>query len=135
MLSLIWSVFGSDKIIRICSLFISHCYFSGNFYKCKFGLPMGSPLSRVMTCLFLEFLETFQYIHSKDAIYFQYIDNSLLIYPHDTSLPELGSALKRLEHAIKFSYETESNNTLLFLNFMLIHSHTHMDIQLLKIHK
>ena len=39
-----------SKLIKICNLCTSHCYFQCNntFYKQKFGLPMGSPLSGVL---------------------------------------------------------------------------------------
>ena len=35
-----------SKLIKICTLCTSHCYFQYNniFYKQKFGLPMGSPV-------------------------------------------------------------------------------------------
>ena len=46
------------KLIKICTLCTSYCYFKYNntFYKQKFGLPMGSPLSGVLACIYLEFL-------------------------------------------------------------------------------
>ena len=45
-----------NKLIKICTLCTSHCYFQYNiFYKQKFGLLMGSPLSAVLTCIYLEF--------------------------------------------------------------------------------
>lgn len=59
-----------------------------NFYRQKFDLPMGSPVSGVFACFILEFLELgpFQHILPKDATYYRYIDDAILIYPHDSSL-------------------------------------------------
>ena len=48
-----------SKLIKICTLCTSHCYFKHNntFYEQNFGLPMGSPLIRVLACIYLEFLD------------------------------------------------------------------------------
>lgn len=60
------------------------CFFTfdNQFYKQRFGLPMGSPLSGVLACLYLEFLEsdTFKNILPPDSSCFRSIDDSLLIY-------------------------------------------------------
>ena len=45
---------------------------------------MGSPLSGILACLFLEFLESepFKYILPKDIHFFRYTDDILIIYPN-----------------------------------------------------
>ena len=74
-----------SKFIKICTLGMSHYYFQPNntFYKQKFGLPIGSPLSGVLTCIYIELLESgpFNYIILSNSNYSQYIDDILLIYP------------------------------------------------------
>ena len=64
-----------SKLIQICTLFTSHCYFQHNntFYKQKFGLPMGFLLSAVLACIYIEFLESgpFKYIIPSCASYFR----------------------------------------------------------------
>ena len=49
---------------------------------------MGSPLSRVLACISLEFLESgpFKYIIPNTARYFRYIDDILLIYQQNLDL-------------------------------------------------
>ena len=113
-----------SKLIKICTLYTSHCYFQYNniSYKQKFGLPMGSPLSRVLAYIYLEFLECgpFKYITPNTDCYFRYMDNILLIYPQDLDLHSITDRLNNVELSIKFTYEHESNNTLPFLDILLI---------------
>ena len=113
-----------SKLAKICTSCTSHCYFQYNniFYKQKFGLPMGSPLSGVLACIYLEFLEScpFKYIIPNTACYFRYIDDTLLIYPQDLDLHSITEKLNNVELSIKFTYELESNSTLHFLDILLI---------------
>lgn len=46
---------------------------------------MGSPICGVLVCLFLDFLEldTFKHIKPKNSTYLRYIDDILLLYPHN----------------------------------------------------
>ena len=112
------------KLIKICSLCTSHCYFQYNniSYKQKFGLPMGSQLKRVLVCIYLEFLKSipFKYIIPNTARYFRYIDNILLIHPQDLDLHSITDRLNNVEPSIKFTYEVESNSTLPFPDILLI---------------
>ena len=52
------------------------------FYKQKFRLPMGYPLSGVFAYIYLEFLESgpIRYILPSSASYFWYIDDILFIH-------------------------------------------------------
>ena len=83
---------------------------------------MGSPPSRVLGCIYLEFLESgpFKYIIPNTASYFRYIENILLIYPQNLDLHSITDRLNNVESSIKFTYELESNNTLPFLDILLI---------------
>lgn len=67
-----------------------------------------------MVYSFLEFLESdpFQTILPKLSIYFSYIHDTLLIYPHDADLPDLGDQLNKAEHRMKFTYEMVEYNSL-----------------------
>ena len=51
--------FSTDDFIELISLCTGLTYFQYNntLYKQKFGLPMGSPISGALACLYLEFLE------------------------------------------------------------------------------
>ena len=88
------------------------------FYKQKFDLPIGSLFNAVLTCIYLEFLESgpFKYIISSNPSYFTYIDDISFIYPQDFDINRITKRLNNVEPSIKFLYELESNNTLPFLN-------------------
>ena len=107
----------------MCTLCTSHCYFQYNniYYRQKFGLPMGSPLSAVLACLYLEFLESgpFRYIIPKNSSYFRYIDDILLIYPQELDIEKITDSLNKIDHTIKFMHKLESNNSLPFWIFYL----------------
>ena len=48
-----------NNLINIWKHITNMAYFKFNkFYKQKYGLLVGNPLSRVLVCLFLEFLES-----------------------------------------------------------------------------
>ena len=83
---------------------------------------MGSPLSGVLACIYLEFLESgpFKYIIPNTARYFRYIDDILLIYPQDLDLHSITDKLNNVEPSLKFTYELEYNYTLPFLDILLI---------------
>ena len=56
---------------------------------------MGSPLSGVIACFFLEFLESgiSKFIIPKDLNYFCHIDDTLLIYPWNYDLTKITDGL------------------------------------------
>ena len=113
----------TDTIIKLCTLVTNQCFFEsqGTTYKQKFGLPMGSPLSGVLACLYLEFLESgpFKYIIPENALFLRYIDDALLIYPRHVNLENLVARLNDIEPSINFTYECESNATLAYLDVLL----------------
>ena len=112
-----------NTIIKICDLITDQCFFQFNdtLYQQKFGLPMGSPISPVLACLYLEFLESgsFNKILPRTATYLRYIDDVLLLYPRRTKLEELVNKLNNVEPSIKFTYELENDNKLPFLDTLL----------------
>ena len=83
---------------------------------------MGSPLSGVLACIYLEFLESgpFKYIIPNTAHYFRYIDDILLTYAQDLDLFSITDRLNNVERSLKFTYELEYNSTLPFLDILLI---------------
>ena len=112
-----------DTIINICTLCtnLNYLTFNNHYYKQTTGLPMGSPLSGALACLFLELLEAgpFQYIFPKNIVYYRYIDDALLIYPNNINLPKLVDRLNMVEPTITFTHECETNNSLPFLDILL----------------
>ena len=111
-----------SKLIKICTLCISHCYFQySNILKTKIWFTYEDlSLVKLLHTFYLKFLESgpFKYIIPNTVCYFRYID-ILLIYPQDLYLHSITDRLNNVEPSIKFTYELESNNTLAFLDILL----------------
>ena len=121
------------EIIRLITD-MTYFQFNNNFYKQKFGLPMGNPLSGVLACLFLEFLESgpFKFRLPKDAVYFRYIDDILIFLPENTKIEHIKNKLNTVEPSIKFTHETENNNSIPFLDILIIKSNDNLTF---KVHR
>ena len=67
---------------------------------------MGSPLSGILACIYLEFLESgpFKHIIPNTAHYFRYIDDILFIYPQDLDLNSITDKLNNVEPSLKFTH-------------------------------
>ena len=113
----------TSKIIRLCELITDQCFFEFDkkIYKQTFGLPMGSPLSAPLACIYLEFLEIDQLykILPPDTHYYRYIDDALILHPDHIDLDNLVTKMNEVEETITFTYEVESNNTLSYLDINL----------------
>ena len=85
---------------------ITNTYFKFNkkFYKQKYGLPMGNPLSGISACLFLEFLEsgTFKYKLPSNTTYLRYIVDILFFYAKTSKLKRQQKKLNNFEPSINF---------------------------------
>ena len=85
------------------------------------GLAMGSPLSPVAACLFMEMLEDqFTKIMGRDTNWFRYIDDILIISPEETDLSVKLQELNHVHSSIQFTLEEEINKTLNFLDVTII---------------
>ena len=92
------------------------------FYKQKYGLPIGNPLSGVLVCLFKEFLESgaFKYRLPSNTTHFRYIDDILIFLPQNIKIEDIAEKLNNIEPSINFTTEKESNNTIPFLDILII---------------
>ena len=102
-------------------LFFKYCDL---YHQQKFGLSMGSSLNGIIACLFLEFLESqpFKHLLPNDIHYFRYIDNLLIIYSKEHYIPFITHKLNQVEPRIISPYDLEKNNSLLFLDILLINN-------------
>ena len=92
---------------------------------------MGNPLSCVLACLFLEFLESgpFKYRLHINSTYFRYIDDILIFLPQNIKIEHIADKLNTVEPSINFTYEKEYNNTIPFLDILLIRSQNNLTFQ------
>ena len=105
--------------MKICATTTYFC-FGNDFYEQVSGLAMGSPLSPILANLFMEGLERKLLSRSpcKPLCWFRYVDDTYTIWPknrQDDAVHFLDFA-NRFHPSIKFTMESEINNTLPFLD-------------------
>lgn len=113
-----------NTIMELLTLCIKTTYFqlNNNFFQQDFGIAMGSPLSPVVSNIFMEDFEQ-QHIKNytnKPTIWWRYVDDVFAIWPHDAN--ELNIFLDYInnqENSIKFTVETETNSQLPFLDTLI----------------
>ena len=119
-----------NTLINISKHITNMTYFKFNkFYKQKYGLPKGNPLSGVLACLFLEFLESFKYRLPSNTTYSRYIDDILIFLPQNTKIEEIAEKLNNIVPSINFTYEKESNNNIPFLDILIIKSQNSLTLK------
>ena len=96
-----------DKIIKLTELCVSNNVFTFNcnFYKQKFGCSMGSPLSPVISNLYMEYFETviIKDVKPKDMIWMRYVDDILTYWDNSWGdFNEFFIRLNNLVPSIKF---------------------------------
>ncbi|XP_076067678.1 uncharacterized protein LOC143040468 [Oratosquilla oratoria] len=74
------------------------------------GLPMGSPLSAVAACPFLETLEQEEYMNiiPNDSMWYRYVDDCLIVLHKDTNICDFISRLNHGHPKIQLTIEHET---------------------------
>ncbi|XP_050511970.1 uncharacterized protein LOC126888016 [Diabrotica virgifera virgifera] len=115
-----------QKIIHIKSL-LQFCLsqdffvFNNKLYRQPEGLAMGNPLSPLLADLFLDSLET-KFVQSRPEIilWHRYVDDILAFIEGPTNTPNhILSLINGLHPSIKFTLETEINNSINFLDLTI----------------
>ena len=113
------------KMVELCMKFGSFSY-NGEEYVQRSGLAMGSPLSPIAACLFMETLEEehFLRIIGDSSIWLRYVDDVLVIVPKDTDLNEKLGKMNEIHPKIQFTIENEEDGQLAFLDTCIIRTRT-----------
>ena len=116
-----------DDIMALTKFVATTTYFSfrGTIYRQKFGTAMGSPVSPIMANIFMEWLEERAIatapLNCKPKLWKRYVDDILEIIQkgeednftqHLNTMDSTGS--------IKFTYETEENGKIPFLDTLIV---------------
>ena len=111
------------ELISLCMSFNSFV-FDGQEYVQNSGLAMGSPLSPVAACFYMECLEEdrFHEIMGRNCIWIRYVDDILVVVPENMDLDEKLQALNEVNNHIQFTIEKEQNGKLPFLDTLIMRS-------------
>ena len=96
-------------------------YFDGKTYVQTKGVAMGSPLGSVLSGIFMVELENYLiYTLLKHlACWKKYVDDTICFIKND-SIDYVFSVLNSFHLSIQFTYETENNNIISFLDIELL---------------
>lgn len=108
------------KRIHLCVSFNSF-EFRDNEYQQVNALAMGSPLSAVLACLYMEAMEEDHYkgMIGDNCTWLRYVDDVLCFVPSDTDLTRLLGQLNEVDTAIQFTTEEENNGKIPFLDTLI----------------
>ena len=109
------------ELISLCMHFNAFS-FNGQEYAQINGLAMGSPLSPVAACFYMERLEKekYQRIMGPECTWIRYVDDVLAVVPENDDLDRKILALNEVDQKIQFTVEKESNGKLPFLDTLII---------------
>ena len=95
--------------------------FNGKFYKQKFGNPIGSVISPMVSEIVMEDLErtVCERLGFIVHFYFRYVDDSLLCVPLD-KMQKVIDAISDYHPKIQFTHKMERNNRISFLDLKII---------------
>lgn len=109
------------KLVELCLDFQVFSYNDDEFAQLD-GLAMGSPLSPVAACLYMEMLERehFLDIMGANVTWFRYVDDVFVLVPEEMNLNEKLKKLNDVEKKIQFTLETENDASLPFLDILIM---------------
>ena len=108
------------SLVEFC-LVINFFQFQDTFYKEIFGASMGSSLSLVVSCLYMEFFETRLLLNIPIPLsieWFRYVHDIFVLLLTQTNLEETLNALNNISESIQFALETETDSSIPFLNVL-----------------
>lgn len=127
-----------DEIITLLNVCLQHNFykFRDKLYVQKQGLNMGGGLSPLMSEIFMSHLENNHLIH--DDLYnkfvrcwFRYVDDVFCIFSgNDDDLANFLSSINSWHNNIKFTYETEYENCLPFLDLKITKVTDHLEFNI-----
>ena len=112
------------KIVELIKLCVENsCFtFNGEFFSQTFGIAMGNPLSPILANLYMEYFETklLPSVKDRNVKWLRYVDDILCFWPVDNDIDVFLDRINGLAPSIKFTFETESNGHLPFLDVEII---------------
>lgn len=116
-----------NELIKAVNLIMENtCFlFNNEFFKQKTGLPMGSPLAPPAAEIVMQDLETTCLKFLEDAgiqlpFYKRYVDGIITAVPND-KIDLITELFNSYDTKLQFTHEVEENNTIAFLDLLLVH--------------
>ena len=96
--------------------------FNGEYYRQVDGVAMGSPLGPLLADIFMSKLENgpLKSLIENFDLYKRYVDDILIVCNNSLNIDNILSLFNRCHGSIKFTMERESNDSLPFLDILLI---------------
>ena len=96
--------------------------YKDHWYKQIFGLAMGSPLSAVIACLYMELLEIEKILPNlpPGATWIRYVDDVFCSTDNPEDPDNILQIINNIDDTIKFTMEKEKDNILPFLDVKVI---------------
>uniref|UniRef100_A0A1B6D9B7 Reverse transcriptase domain-containing protein n=1 Tax=Clastoptera arizonana TaxID=38151 RepID=A0A1B6D9B7_9HEMI len=110
------------NIPAVC-LTSTYFFFDGSFYEQLEGAAMGSPLSPVVANLYMEHFEqkAINSFELKPKTFLRYVDDTFVIWPLGVdNINRFLAHLNFVHPSIQYTMEVENNNTLPFLDVLVI---------------
>ncbi|XP_072022377.1 uncharacterized protein [Amphiura filiformis] len=112
-----------DQICELLSLCLDNTYFSygNNFYQQCHGCSMGSPVSPIISNLYMERFEQFNlssYPGSTPSKWYRYVDDTWVIVKF-SELDKFFAHINQVDNNIKFTQEGLTDNKLPFLDCLV----------------
>ncbi|XP_067682687.1 uncharacterized protein [Haliotis asinina] len=118
-----FSSLSTNSIISLTSACINSTYFTWGdaIYEQVHGLPMGSPLSPILTEIYMTDLEdkALETAPFKPSCWYRKVDDTFVVLQPEQDPIQLLAHLNEIHPRIKFTTETEHNNQLPFLDVLV----------------
>ncbi len=120
------TILTTAQILQLIEICVTSTYFKFNsqWYQQIKGLAMGSSLSPLIACIFMEEFEsqTLAQAPQRPLAWWRYVDDVLILY--DNKKLDINNRLQHSNSAdptesIKFTLELESNDSLPFLDTLI----------------
>ncbi|XP_071794470.1 uncharacterized protein [Asterias amurensis] len=116
-----------DQIHDLLMTCVKSTYFQwrDGYYRQALGTPMGSPISPVLANIFMEDFEqkALGTARLKPKLWLRYVDDTFIIWSHGLeNLDDFLSHINRQHPNIQFTMETETSDSLPFLDYRLTKS-------------
>ena len=87
-------------------------------------LTMGSPLSPVLTNIYIEYFKEMALGSTslKPSMWLRYVDETFVLWPHQEDVQALLDHMNSVQPSIQFTMEKEQNNKLPFLDVLIAHT-------------